>query len=337
MNIKDICEAIEWLSDEKKIRHSIRYLRLNVVKKYIRSYKNYKNLSDQLKKIKISEESDRIIDNIVKILPEKQPFEPDDGLIQHLLTFLYKKLKDRLQSYLDNSYYSSLSKWTTPRISYPSQLKQLLNKYHTAAQDSLKWKTDQYHFDRVNHELQTFTKKLREKYGPAYSFAFRLDESLSQRDTIFPNYDQDQMKRDGILCVMHKDRCVSSILMAIDEENKSMVEWYSKTHEDYRNSGFNTMLRALSIIICPILNPRIEKIKSDIINPISEKILVQYFKFNKIEQSDDDLFKNTIYELEINKQSIENAKMVFQTVLEKKRKHPILQNTRDLKKMRHSK
>jgi hypothetical protein len=116
--------------------------------------------------------------------------------------------------------------------------------------------------------------------------------------------------------------------------DKNEVSIDSKTNESYEGRKFNTLLRAVAIIISKSLNERVERLVSDALNPISAKLMIKYFNavVTKYEGEDEgliiskstvapenldktisDYFENGGMEtsVELNPENIANATAVF--------------------------
>jgi hypothetical protein len=136
-----------------------------------------------------------------------------------------------------------------------------------------------------------------------------------------------------VLCLFTENNCVSSITITI-KMDKNEVSIDSKTNESYEGRKFNTLLRAVAIIISKSLNERVERLVSDALNPISAKLMIKYFNavVTKYEGEDEgliiskstvapenldktisDYFENGGMEtsVELNPENIANATAVF--------------------------
>lgn len=82
--------------------------------------------------------------------------------------------------------------------------------------------------------------------------------------------------RPVILCLTIGDFCVSSIEMEL-EEDPTYVEIRSKTNEAHQRRHYNTMLRALAIMLIPLIWTNATHIISYATNPLSVHTLISHF------------------------------------------------------------
>lgn len=79
-----------------------------------------------------------------------------------------------------------------------------------------------------------------------------------------------------LLCIFTDNMCVSSIVIKYDTtENNIYID--SKTKTNYEGNKFNTLLRAVTIIITKILYTDVTTLSSQAVNPISAYIMIWYF------------------------------------------------------------
>ena len=144
-----------------------------------------------------------------------------------------------------------------------------------------------------------------------------------------------------LLCLMHGNECVSSITMLMDESIDDMTiqifQIYSRTDPRCKKRGFNTLLRAVAIMISKGLNERAEQLVSDAINITSALLMIKHF--NAVSQEGDisnrtvepknldQVVKDSFYQqngrmetmVELNEENIANATTVFHDTLESER------------------
>ena len=143
-----------------------------------------------------------------------------------------------------------------------------------------------------------------------------------------------------LLCLMHRNECVSSITMemdkkSIDEMTIQIFQIYSRTDARYRKRGFNTLLRAVAIMISKGLNERAERLVSDAINITSALLMIKRFnavsqegdisKFTISPEKFDKVIKDYFHQhddkmetmVELNEENIANATTVFRKTIEK--------------------
>lgn len=87
-------------------------------------------------------------------------------------------------------------------------------------------------------------------------------------NTLFKDYSLSQ----PIICLYYKDQCISTISYSIYDNNLVIA---SDTLETYRNNKYNSLLRAIAVIISKYYN--VNHLVSNAINPISVYTLSKYF------------------------------------------------------------
>jgi hypothetical protein len=132
----------------------------------------------------------------------------------------------------------------------------------------------------VRHELKMINSDLQRKCNPAYNIQIT---QYRFRDGDAEVYDESSEGYDIILCLYHRNRCISSITGRYNKSMRSM-EVLSKTSIYYEGLKFNLYLRAVFMyLMCFIRN--IDKINSYATNPISTYAMYKYFhaKNNELE------------------------------------------------------
>ena len=126
-----------------------------------------------------------------------------------------------------------------------------------------------------------------------------------------------------LLCAFRNNICVSS--MIIDYYNGA-IEIFSRTKRGHNGNKLNKLLRAVIIIICKNIHADTKYIRSEAANPISAYLMVKYFNAEdaggKVEFSTYEEFRkhaekhgNLMITVAINDDNIENAKTVFDKIL----------------------
>ena len=133
------------------------------------------------------------------------------------------------------------------------------------------------------------------------------------------------MRPPLLLCLMHGNECVSSI--TIDGDKTIRID--SKTNKLYENRKFNTLLRAVAIIISKGLSESAEQLTSDAANIISALLMIKRFnavslegdisKFTISPEKLDKVIKDYFHQhndsmetmVELNEENIANATTVF--------------------------
>jgi len=85
-----------------------------------------------------------------------------------------------------------------------------------------------------------------------------------------------------VLCLMHGDDCVSSITIKVRESEISID---SRTNDRYEGRKFNTLLRAVAIMISKSLSERTERLTSSAANIISAMLMIK--RFNAVSEEGD--------------------------------------------------
>ena len=85
-----------------------------------------------------------------------------------------------------------------------------------------------------------------------------------------------------VLCLMHGDDCVSSITIKVRESEISID---SRTNDRYEGRKFNTLLRAVAIMISKSLSERTERLTSSAANIISAILMIK--RFNAVSEGGD--------------------------------------------------
>ena len=85
-----------------------------------------------------------------------------------------------------------------------------------------------------------------------------------------------------LLCLMHGDDCVSSITIKVHESEISID---SRTNDRYEGRKFNTLLRAVAIMISKSLSESTERLKSSAANIISAMLMIK--RFNAVSEGGD--------------------------------------------------
>ena len=161
-----------------------------------------------------------------------------------------------------------------------------------------------------------------------YITSFPRDSSVSLYTDLFTNsYFQPQI----VLCLFTGNDCVSSIIIKV---NKSEISIDSKTNELYENRKFNTLLRAVAIIVSTSLDERAVRLVSSASNVKSALLMIK--RFNAVPRNGDISSKTVLPEkldkvikecfdhvggmetcVELNEENIANATTVFHKTIER--------------------
>ena len=131
-----------------------------------------------------------------------------------------------------------------------------------------------------------------------------------------------------LLCLMHGDDCVSSIKIKVHDSDISID---SMTNKRCEGRKFNTLLRAVAIMISKSLSERTERLKSSAINIISAMLMIK--RFNAVSEGENiskdtpeiDKIINDYFEhrggmeihVELNEANIANATAVFHETIQR--------------------
>ena len=163
-----------------------------------------------------------------------------------------------------------------------------------------------------------------------------------------------------VLCLFTGNNCMSSITIKV---NKSEISINSKTNEQYEGRKFNTLLRAVAIIVSTSLNERAVRLVSSASNVISALLMIK--RFNAVPRNGDISSKTVPPEkldkvikeyfdhvggmetcIELNEENIANATTVFHETIERMNCGPLVdasakggkkKYTRKVKKSKKSK
>lgn len=154
-----------------------------------------------------------------------------------------------------------------------------------------------------------------------YITSFPQDSTASlYSDVMLNSYFQPPL----VLCLFTENDCVSSLTLKIKESELTID---SRTNERYEGRKFNTLLRAVAIMISKSLNTGAESLVSSAINRISARLMITRFNATRLDKTAiryktlDEL--NTIINdyfehsgcmethVELNEENIANATTVF--------------------------
>jgi hypothetical protein len=167
--------------------------------------------------------------------------------------------------------------------------------------------------DILNNELNCINYKINLNY----IFQYKKDTELNALGYDFENQ---------LLCIFEGNVCVSSIFIKYDSDEK-IIQFDSKTKEEYEGNKLNKLLRAIIIIISKDLYPDADYVISHAINPISAYLMIHYFKAIPVDENNniieinfdtyaviDDYIKKydgIICKVELNDSNIQHARDVF--------------------------
>ncbi len=141
------------------------------------------------------------------------------------------------------------------------------------------------------------------------------------------------MRPPLLLCLMHRNECVSSIEMVVRNDS---VEIFSNTDARYERRGFNTLLRAVAIIISKGLSESAEQVISNAVNIISALLMIKHFnavsregdisKFTISPEKLDTVITDYFHQhddgwlttmVELNEDNIANARSIFHDIVDR--------------------
>jgi hypothetical protein len=163
-----------------------------------------------------------------------------------------------------------------------------------------------------------------------YLTSFPTGSTVSMYSTLSLN---SFMRPPLLLCLMHRNECVSSIEMVV--RNKKIIDIYSETDARCKRRGFNILLRAVAIMISKDLSESAKKLNSSAANIISALLMIKHFnavsqegdisKFTISPEKLDKVIKDYFHQhddsmvtmVELNDDNIANAMTVFHKTIEK--------------------
>ena len=167
-----------------------------------------------------------------------------------------------------------------------------------------------------------------------YISSFPPDSVVSLYSDISPNsYFHPQI----ILCLFTGNNCVSSIAINVTESEMTID---SKTNDLYLERKFNTLLRAVAIIVSTSINERAERLVSSAVNVVSALLMITRFnavlrngdisKFTISPEKLDKVIKDYFAHhagmetcVELNEENIANATSVFHETIERMNCDPL--------------
>jgi len=180
-----------------------------------------------------------------------------------------------------------------------------------------------------------------------YLTSFPMESTVSMYSQLWLNY---FMRPPLLLCLMHGNECVSSITMKVRESEISID---SRTNDRYEGRKFNTLLRAVAIMISKSLSKRAEELTSDAINKISARLMITLFNATRLDKTayeyktldelnkmiDDDFSERggTETRVELNEENIARATSVFHDTLKRIKCHPLQGGMKRTRKQRKQK
>jgi len=160
-----------------------------------------------------------------------------------------------------------------------------------------------------------------------------------------------------LLCLMHGNECVSSITLMVSER-EPIIE--SKTNKRYEGRKFNTLLRAVAIMISKSLYQNAEYLISNAVNIISATLMIKRFnasatfifpntvrvisktsikpeKFNKTIEDFFDYYGSMQTRVDLNEENIVNATSVFHETIQRMNCDPLAGGMKRTKRIRKPK
>ena len=179
-----------------------------------------------------------------------------------------------------------------------------------------------------------------------YLTSFPMGSTVSMYSPFLLNY---FMRPPLLLCLMYGNECVSSITMNVHER----INIDSKTNERYERRGFNTLLRAVAIMISKGLSKSAEQLTSSASNEISALLMIKRFnatrpdktairyktldELNKIIEDDFHVHGGMETWVELNEENIANATTVFHETIQRIKCHPLQGGMKRTRKPRKQK
>lgn len=147
-------------------------------------------------------------------------------------------------------------------------------------------------------------------------------EWQAHRFATYDNLNQMLLTRPIIICLTIADFCVSSIELLEEGDDAMFIEIRSKTDAAHQRKYYNTMLRALALMVIPLIWPNAMHMLSYATNPLSIHTMVNRFHA----RVDDKLFENKTKKqikkqmptgqsvpivIPLSSETIEHAKQIF--------------------------
>ena len=191
---------------------------------------------------------------------------------------------------------------------------------------------------KLNNQLNTFCSNIK-KNTLALNYAYDLENYSS----IIYQYNTSSITTPVyatfnalLLCFFSENNCISQILLNIDmnEEQKLYLTIDSDTKTDYGRRKLNKLLRAAVIILAKELNPDLQAVVSNAVNPISLHLLAKYFKAKVYNSETNEEYKfpkenityndaeeyikeygGAIVKIELTEENIKNAETIFNELI----------------------
>jgi len=125
--------------------------------------------------------------------------------------------------------------------------------------------------DKVKNILKNINKKLVDMCDDQLSIMLDYRHKLPDTPTTRFN----MMSKDLILCLYRKCKAISTIVLYLDYESKT-IYINSTTIPQYEGLKYNTLLCAIVIYLSKLLFPKLKYIKAHCVNPLSAYILIMY-------------------------------------------------------------
>jgi hypothetical protein len=131
----------------------------------------------------------------------------------------------------------------------------------------------------------------------------------------FSDLDEIIFRNNILLCFNIGNACVSSITM-LEKPFKNRIEMESFTHPHCQGQQFNKLLRAVSIMLLPMIYPNATVYRSVAVNYLSAYQMIKYFG-GMVAYDDDDInFELADYlgDIPLSQATLSQVKMFFDTV-----------------------
>ena len=177
---------------------------------------------------------------------------------------------------------------------------------------------------RLNNKLKCTNYKIRLNYV----FEMKPNTEI----TYYKDQDYIVNPYSLLLCLFDNNntKCVASLTIRYDI-NLHYLEFDSRTYSKYEGMQINKLLRSVIIIIAKSLYPGIDSVHSEAKHPASAYLMINYFKAEMYDESDNPIQINKTREainsyfkkyvqilvtkVKINEDSVQNAYKVFQDIV----------------------
>lgn len=263
-----------------------------------------------------------------------------------------REINDKLMKYFNDS---------TSSVRISDEINRPDNPHHfVVVRPNLPRTVDEFiNLDDAKRVIQSLNSELQKKCPGFhlqidYITSFPVGSTVSLYSGVLLNA---YIKPPLLLCLMHGNECVSSITLMVSER-EPIIE--SKTNKRYEGRKFNTLLRAVAIMISKSLYQNAEYLISNAVNIISATLMIKRFnasatfifpntvrvisktsikpeKFNKTIEDFFDYYGSMQTRVDLNEENIVNATSVFHETIQRMNCEPLAGGMKRTKRIRKPK